>query len=112
MPKIVRETNGLGESLVQAKYTGNRSPDLSDLHRVRQSRSVEVAFVVDEDLRLINQSTKSVGVHDAIAVALKFTSHFRRGLWIEPTARARIVSRPRREYASACFLMRYVGHER
>jgi hypothetical protein len=76
MPKIVREANSLGQRLVQAEHAGDRAPDLCDFHRVRQSCSVEITLVVDEDLRLVDQPTKGIGVHDAIAITLKLTTHF------------------------------------
>jgi hypothetical protein len=37
---------------------------------MRQARSKQVAFVVDEDLRLVDEPAEGRAVHDAIAVSL------------------------------------------
>src|SRR3546814_21051002 len=44
--------------------------DLRHFQRVAEARAVIVAFVIDEDLRLVFQSPERVGVDDAVAVAL------------------------------------------
>jgi hypothetical protein len=68
---------------------------------VRQSGPIKITLVVDENLRFINEASKGVGVHDAIAVALKLAPHFRRRLGIDTTSRVRIMGGPRRESAAA-----------
>jgi hypothetical protein len=37
---------------------------------MRHARAKQIAFVVQEDLRFVNQATKSCGVHDTVTVAL------------------------------------------
>jgi hypothetical protein len=37
-----------------------------------QAGPIQVAFVIDEDLRFIDEPPKRSGMYDAVAVALKF----------------------------------------
>jgi hypothetical protein len=69
MAEVVRERQRLGEILVQAERTGERAGNLRDLKRVRQSRAIVIALVIDEDLRLVRQPSKSRGMDDSVAVA-------------------------------------------
>src|SRR5690242_20307215 len=69
MAKIMRERQRLGEVLVQSERTGERAGDLRDLKRVCQSRAIVIALVIDEDLRLVRQPSKSRGMDDSVAVA-------------------------------------------
>jgi hypothetical protein len=41
---------------------------------MRQPRAEEVAFVVDENLGLVDQAPEGRAVHDAVAVALVFVA--------------------------------------
>ena len=47
---------------------------MRDLNRMGQSGSVQVAFMIDENLGLVHEPPKPGGMNDAIAIALKFIS--------------------------------------
>jgi hypothetical protein len=49
---------------------------------MRQSRAEKIAFVVQKNLRFINQSTKSCGMHDPVAVTLESRARWCRQLRI------------------------------
>ena len=74
MTQIMRETDGLDEILVEAHGAGDRPRDLCDFQRMSQPRAIEVAFVIDEDLGLVHESTKRGAMNDSIAVALKLAT--------------------------------------
>jgi hypothetical protein len=84
------------------RHASDRTRDLRDLDGVRQRRAVQVAFVIDEDLGLVDQAAKGVGMDDAIAVALKLAAEFRLRLRKAPAARLLLVSGVRREAIAAC----------
>jgi Holliday junction resolvasome RuvABC endonuclease subunit len=42
---------------------------------VRHARAKQITFVVQENLRLVNQPAKGRGVNDAVAVALMGVAH-------------------------------------
>jgi hypothetical protein len=67
--EVVRQRQRLGEILVQSERTGERAGNLRDLKRVCQSRAIVIALVIDEDLRLVRQPSKSRGMDDSVAVA-------------------------------------------
>ena len=50
---------------------------LSDLQGVGHARAKQVALVVQEDLRFVDQAPKGAGMHDAVAVPLKIISRGR-----------------------------------
>ena len=68
--EIVRKTDRLGERLVQSQCARDRACDLRDLDRVREAGAVQVAFVIDEYLSLVNESPKGGRVDDPVAIAL------------------------------------------
>jgi hypothetical protein len=72
--EIVREADGFHEVLVQGQRAGDRTRDLRDLERMREARPVEVALVVHENLRLVDEAAKRGGVNDTIAVSLKLAA--------------------------------------
>ncbi len=74
MTQIMSETDGLHEILIEAHGASDRSRDLGDFQRMSQTRAIEVAFVIDEDLGLIHEATKRGGMNDSIAVALKLAT--------------------------------------
>ena len=78
MPQVVCQRNGFAQRLVQAEYPRNGTGHLRYLQRMRQARAVEVAFVVHEDLRLVDQPTESTAMNNAIAVTLIFSAEPRR----------------------------------
>src|SRR5262245_66244480 len=69
MAEIVGERQRFGEVLVQSECTRERTGNLRDLKRVRQSRAIVIALVIDEDLRFVRQPAKGSGVDDFVAVA-------------------------------------------
>jgi hypothetical protein len=69
MAEIVGERQRFGEVLVQSECTRERTGNLRDLKRVRQSRAIVIALVIDEDLRFVRQPAKGSGVDDSVAVA-------------------------------------------
>ena len=54
--------------------------DLRHFDRVGDPRAEQVAFVIDEHLRLVGQPPERAGMDDAIAVALEFAAILRRRL--------------------------------
>ena len=70
MAEIVRERNRLDQVFVEAKHPRQRARDLRHLKAVCQARAVMVAFVVDKNLRLVDQPAECGGVNDPVAVAL------------------------------------------
>ncbi len=91
VPEVVRETDGLGERLVQPQRARHAARDLRNLQRVRQPRAVQVTLMVDEYLRLVDQASKRRRMHDAIAIALELAAVSRRRLLVTPAARALLV---------------------
>src|SRR6185436_19125966 len=72
--EIVGETYRFDEVLVQAQGARNCAGDLRYLEGVREPRAVEVALVVDEHLRLVDEATKRRRMDHAVAIALKLRS--------------------------------------
>ena len=69
--QVVRQGDGFHQVFVQAQGSRHGTPQLRHLQRMRQTRAVQVPFVVEEHLRLVHQPAKGGGMHDAVAVALK-----------------------------------------
>jgi len=93
MAEIMRETDGLGQILVQLQGVRNGARDLRDFDGVREPGSIQVAFVIDEHLGLVDQAAEGGGMHDAVAVALVFRTICRLRFSIAPAARMLIVGR-------------------
>ncbi len=91
MAEIVCQADRLGQRLVEPQRTGDRPADLRHLQRMRQPCSVEITFVVDEDLRLVHEPPEGRRVDDAIAIALVLAAVGRRRLRESPAAAARLV---------------------
>src|SRR3970040_1870576 len=72
MPEVVREAHRFDEVFVETHRPGDGTRDLGDLEIMRQARGVEIPFVVDENLCLVDQAPKCRRVNDPIAVTLKF----------------------------------------
>src|SRR5262249_37118015 len=83
------EADRLDEVLVQAQRTRDRARDLRNLERVREARPIEIAFVVHEHLRLVDETAECGRVDHAIAVALELGSVRGRVLEMAAAARAR-----------------------
>ena len=64
------QADRLGQVFVAGKGAGQRAPELRDLGRVGESVAVVVAFIVDEDLRLVLETTKGGRMDDPVAVPL------------------------------------------
>ncbi len=58
VPKIVRQAYCLGERLVEIQGHCGAASDLGHLQRVRQTGAIQVTFVVNEHLRLVNKAAK------------------------------------------------------
>ena len=58
----------------------DRAAELRHFERVRQARAEQVALVVEEDLRLVDQAPERRAVDDAVAVALELVARGRRRL--------------------------------
>jgi len=49
-----------------------------------QARAKEVTFMVEKDLRFVDQSPKSGGMNNAVAVTLKGRACWSRFFWVPP----------------------------
>src|SRR5690606_29628258 len=97
VPEIVREADRLDEILVEPHRARDSARDLRDLERVGQSRTVVIPLVIDEDLRLVDETPKRRRMDDAVAVALELVAVLGRPLRIPPAARCGVVRGIRRE---------------
>ena len=70
--EIMRQSDGLGQILVQAQGPRDGATDRGDLDRVSQSRAQMVPGAVEKNLRLVFQAAKSARMNDAGAITLKF----------------------------------------
>ena len=84
--QVMGQADGLGQRFVEPQRARNRAGDLRHLHGMRQPRAIEIAFVIDEHLRLVDQPAKGIGMHDAVAVALVFGAVLRRRFGIATAA--------------------------
>ncbi len=87
--EIVGERDGLRQVLVQPQRAGDRAGDLADLERMGQPGAEVLAFVLEEDLRLVLQAPEGRGMDDAVAVALELGARGARRNGIEPPAALR-----------------------
>src|SRR5215204_2844838 len=71
MTEVVRQTDRLDQILVGAKGTRERPPDLGDFQSMGETGAEVIAFVINEDLGLVLESTERRGMDDAVAVTLK-----------------------------------------
>jgi hypothetical protein len=65
---------------------------------MRQARSVQVTFVVDEDLGLVDKSAKRGGMDDAVTIALILTAIAGRWFCDPPAATGGFVRGIRSKY--------------
>jgi len=70
MAQVVAQADRLGQVFVAGQCAGQRAPELRHLDRVGEPVAVVIAFVVDEDLRLVLEAAKGGRVNDPIAVPL------------------------------------------
>ena len=85
VPKVVSQSYRLGEVLVEVQRPGDCPSDLGDLQSVGESGCVVVAERSDEDLGLVLQPAKRLGVQYAVAVPLELRAHGRGLLWSRAT---------------------------
>ena len=69
--EIVAEPDRLDQVLVEAERPADGAGDLGDFEGVGEAGPVVVAGRGDEDLGLVHQPAKALGVEDPIAVALE-----------------------------------------
>ena len=87
MTQVVGQADGFDQILVELQGPGDRAAQLGHLQRMRQPRAEQVAFMVDEDLGLVDQAAERGGMDDAVAVALEGVARGRRRAGVQPTAR-------------------------
>ena len=69
--EIVAEADRLDQVLVEAEGAADGAGDLGDFEGVGEAGAVVVAGGGDEDLRLVHEAAKALGVEDPVAVALE-----------------------------------------
>ena len=85
--EVVGQRDGFGQIFVQPQRAGDGAGKLRYLQRMREPGAEQVALVVQEHLRLVDQPAERGGMHDAVAVALEVVA---RGRWrdrVAPAAR-------------------------
>jgi len=70
MSQIVRKAEGLGEVFVDGQQTRNGPRNLRHFQRMGETRPVIIPLILDEDLGLVLQASKSGGMNDPIPVPL------------------------------------------
>ena len=86
MPEIVRERDGFGQIFIEAQGARNGAADRCNFDGVSQPRAQMVAGAVEENLRLVFQTTKGSRMNDASPIALEFGSISVRRLGKSPAA--------------------------
>jgi hypothetical protein len=74
MPQIVGKRNCLDKIFVKSQGTSYASCDLGDFKGVGQACAEKIAFMVNEDLRLVFKSPKCGRMHDSITIPLKLAA--------------------------------------
>src|SRR6185312_8108560 len=98
MTEIMREGQGFGEVLVQPKRPRERAGNLDDVQSVRQARAVMIAFVIDEDLRLMGEPPERRGMNDPVAVPPESIARWARRLGVTPAPALRRIGRINRPF--------------
>ena len=93
VPEVVAEPDRLGQVLVEAERAGDGAGDPAGLQRVGEAGPVVVALGGDEDLGLVLEATKGLGVDDPVAVALERRPQ--RAVGLLDVALRRVGRRPR-----------------
>ena len=93
--EIVTEADRLDQIFVQSERAADRASDLRHFEGVGQARPVVIAGGRDENLGLVHQAAKALGVEDAVAVALKGGPQL--ALWIRSGARGAATASRRRQ---------------
>ncbi len=84
--EIVSEGDRLRQVFVEPQCPRDRARHLADLERMGQPGAEVLAFVLEEDLRLVLQPPKRRRMDDAVAVALEFRARGARRNGVEPPA--------------------------
>ena len=87
VPKIVRERDGFGQIFIQAQVACHGAPICATSSECVSRVRKQIAFMIDEHLRLVLQPSKSRRMNDAIAIALELTAGDRIGLRVTTTTR-------------------------
>jgi len=90
MAEIVRETERLGEILIEAERPGHSPPDLRDFEAVREPDAIMVAVGSDEHLCLVAETAEGDRMDQPVAVTLENVARAARariGFRMEPAAR-------------------------
>ena len=69
--EIVAQPDRLDEVLIESQRSGDRSRNLRNLQRVRESRAVMVTLGRNKDLRLMLKPPERLRMQNTVAVALK-----------------------------------------
>src|SRR4051812_26796335 len=80
MAEGVSQADGLRERFIESQRKRCGTGNLRNFNRMRDSRAVQVALVIDEHLCFVDEPAEGVGVNDPIAIALEFAAKFRFGL--------------------------------
>ena len=99
VPEVVRQRNGFHQVFMQAQRPGDGARQLRHLQRMRHPRAKQVAFVVDEHLRLVDQPPERGGMNDAVTVSLEFVARGRGRRGVKAPARRGRVAGVGRELA-------------
>ena len=89
MTEIVSERDCLGQIFLKPKTACDRTAELRDFEAVSEASAKQVAFVIDEYLRLVFEPAERRRMSDAIADTLELSSSVRRGLCVSTAATRR-----------------------
>src|SRR5690349_16429348 len=84
MAEIVCKRQRFGQVLIELEPPGKSTCDLGDFERMGQPGAIMVAFVEDENLRLVLEATECGGMDDAVAIAAERAAAFARRLGVKP----------------------------
>jgi hypothetical protein len=87
----------LDQLAVQLQLPRDGPAYLGNFQRMREARPVEVAFVIDEYLGLVDEPPEGCRVHDSIAVTLKLAAIRVSRFGVEPAAARCLPCSVRRE---------------
>ncbi len=82
--EIVSQRQRLGQVLVKVKGAGERTCNLRHFERVGQARSIVIALVEHEHLRLVLEPAKGRRMDDAVAIAAEGVAVFAGRLRVKP----------------------------
>ena len=94
MAQIVRQSERLGEIVVEPERARQRAGDLRDLKGMGQTGAVMIALMRHENLGFVGEATKRRGMNDPVAVALELAACGRWSFWKLTAAAQPPVGRP------------------